>query len=362
MDLNKKDFKEKDSKVKVVAKSKSACGVEYEGTVATHGKKDAGEFTVTLPVDSKCKVKIGANKDGAGSTEAEVQASDAAKVTMKYEKTTKGSAVSGGIEFVDKQFSVETKFKLTDTENNKLATAAKTDKETAVFHKATGTNGVSVGFAAPVPGVEGAVLGLNPSYGYLFKAPEEKGKAFEAPKSFVACPISVGYSAKDFQLAFTANPVYAPLTKDTDGFQYALGEKSSVSLAGMGAKGMFKVSDAVNVAFEADQTYFGLGKDSFAAFQYARTTKKDDNFSVMGQHSLKLGAEYKMSSSTTMKAKVTYTGPKKWGPEDTSVEAAAQTFDFSLKTALGEGKSSLAVGVQMAPNKPVATGFVYTLE
>merc|ERR1711998_818992 len=122
VDLNKKDFKDKDNEVKVVAKSTTACGVEYEGTVATTSADDktkqVGEMTVKLPVDSKCNVKLGANKDGAGSVEAEVQASDAAKVTLTYEKDG-GNSVSGGLEYLDKQFSVETKFKLMDTKNKK---------------------------------------------------------------------------------------------------------------------------------------------------------------------------------------------------------------------------------------------------
>ena len=54
-------------------------------------------------------------------------------------------------------------------------------------------------------------------------------------------------------------------------------------------------------AVEADQTNFALGKDSFAAFQYG---KKDaeDKFSIKGQTSVKLGAEYKVCAATTMKA------------------------------------------------------------
>lgn len=359
VDLNKKDFKDKDSDVKVVAKAKTACGVEYEGTVANKGtkvgKKDKGEFTVKLPVDSKANVTIGANKDGAGSAEVEVQASDAAKVTMKYEKVGTDSAVSGGFEFVDKQFSVETKFKLTDTKEAKAKTLKDpADPESVVTetYKPTGTNGVSVGFAAPIPGVDGAVLGLNPSYGYLFGAKNDKG-VYAAPQSFIACPLSVGYSTKEFQLAMSANTVYAPLTaQDPDSYQ--LGDKSQALLAGWGAKGMFKVSDAINVAFEADQTNFALGKDSFAAFQYG---KKDDEdkFSIKGQTSVKLGAEYKVCAATTMKAKVTYTGALNEDP-------ATKVFDFSLKTALGEGKSNIAVGVQMTPGKSTAAGFAYTLE
>jgi len=335
VDLNKKDFKGKEP-FSVTTKAKTGGGIEYEANANCCSKGDA---KVTLPVDDKCKLSIKTDSGGSSTVDFCMKTCDASTVKVVLANPSMDfmskSGVSAEVEYLDKAFSVEAKMKLLD------GPARKSDGTS--FHTMTGTNGLSIGFAAPVPEMDGATMGFNPSIGHLFG---EKGKdnSYDTPKHFIACPLSVGYSAKDFQLAFTANPTLAPIEPNTTTEKpgYQLVDAAGFNLAGVKVSGHFKATDDLNVAFEFDKASFDLGKDTFAAF----------NMETAAYRKLQIGAEYKVSAATTLKGKVTH---------KTCGEKTEKTFDFALKTPMGPGKSSMSAGLSLSQKGPTM-GVVYTLE
>merc|ERR1712070_858830 len=181
----------------------------------------------------------------------------------------------------------------------------------------TGTSGLSAAIAFDAPMLDGVVLGLQPSFG----ATKEGGAVFNMPVSF-------GYGGKDFGLAFTG------------GVALKTGaEKTSPVPTSAGLKGWFKVNDPLTVGFEVDNLFEKVNdKATFEALK--PLGEKDSAFTM------KLGGEYKLTSSTTGKVRLTYTDKLK--------------YDLALKMAL-EGKSSLSAGISLTNDKP-SVGLALNLE
>merc|ERR1711988_39644 len=312
VDLNKKDFYAKNN-YKVTAKGKSSTGIEFEANASDDNKAD---LTITVPVDDQFTVKLKTEASQDTEVTAELQATDAAKVSITAanpDLETAAMKVTGGIEYLDPAFSVDTSFCLYDGAG---AVQAKADKKGFYF---TGTSGLSAAIAFDAPMLDGVVLGLQPSFG-----------ATTEGKTVFNMPVSFGYAAKDFGLAFTGGVAL----KQADG-------KSSPVPTSAGLKGWFKVNDPPTLGFEVDNVFEKVNdKATFEALK--SLGEKDSPFTM------KLGGEYKLTPSTTGKLRLTYT------------EKDKLKYDAALKMAL-EGKSSLSAGISLTKDKP-SIGLALNLE
>jgi|ERR1711981_206299 len=265
VDLNKKEFfDDKQKGTKITAKGKAG-GVEYEA----NADQENGDCKVTMPVDDKCSVAVkvaGSNSE----VECKIGVADGMDLTLITKNpdlaNAAGMNLSGKFNYVTSAYAVESEFNLLGCGGS--------------------PNGCA-GITMDCPGLDGVVLGLKPG----------NSKGF-------ACPISLGYAGSGFDLAFVCNAALVA---------------NKPALNGASFRGLFKVNDSTNLAFEVDH----------------------ENEKKTG---MKLGLDYKISGSTSMKAKATF-------------KDGSCSNDFSFKTAL-DGKSNLVLASQGL----VKHSFTYTLE
>jgi len=312
-DLNKKEFKDRDHDTKATIKGKTADKVEYEANFGTGEKYDAAvTMPITADVTGTCKV------DGADLVKTvKYKASDALNVTTELtfkEGSTDKLAVKLNAEYVDPQFSVE--FQATPWDTAAATLATETTKKSAMK---TATTGMSVAIAAPVPGVEGVTMGIQPGLGFRANG-----------RMCPSMPMSLGYAGKDFQLALCSGLATLP---------DQVAEKDVYVNTGVGLKGYFKKSDTLAFAFEVDQTNVPVNAKAI----YDSSDPKKNN-GIKASTKAQFGLETKWDAAT-VKAKATLGG-------------ASPVYDFAYKTKFGSGSVSLAY--QVADKNTV--GMVYTLE
>jgi hypothetical protein len=271
VDLNKKEFfDEKQAGTKITAKGKAG-GVEYEA----NSDQAKGDCKVTMPVDDKCSVSVKVESSNNSEVEAKLAVADGMDLTLIAKNPDLSKAgdlnLSGKFNYVTSAYSVESEFNLLN----------------GGFKP-----GASAGITMDCPGLDGVVLGLKPGF-----TPGNTG---------VACPIALGYAGSGFDLAFVGGAALVD---------------NKPALTGASFRGIFKVNGSTSLAFEVDHALYKMGKAGHDDF------KKCD-----ASNSMKLGLDYKISGSTSMKAKATFGG-------------AAPAYDLSFKTAL-DGKSNLVFASQ----------------
>lgn len=217
-------------------------------------------------------------------------------------------------EYVDPQFSVEFQATPYDTAAASLGANAMT----------TATTGMSLAIAAPVPGIDGVTMGIQPGMG--FRADNRKCPSM---------PMSLGYAGKDFQLALCSGFACDPVQKD--------GKEVYIN-TGVGLKGFFKQSDTMSFAFEVDQTTIPVNAKAI----YDSSDPKKNNGKKESTKA-QFGLETKWGADT-VKAKATIGGKN-------------NVYDFAYKTKFGGGTAALAYQMGGGDNGDQNTyGVVYTLE
>jgi len=114
-----------------------------------------GKMKVSVPVDDMLKVSLTSEASGDAEVQTEIKLTPAATLTVAIKNpdisfTT--TEISGGLNYVDPMFSIESKFKAWDGPK-----VTKDDKF------GTGTLGASFGLAFPIPGV-GCFCGSHASF------------------------------------------------------------------------------------------------------------------------------------------------------------------------------------------------------
>lgn len=143
-------------------------------------------------------------------------------------------------------------------------------------------------------------------------------------------PMAIGGGNKDFQLAVTGAICSVP----EDG-------KSAMKVADTALKAYFKVNPGWDVGVEFAHLSYKL--DSKAYYSEKGTAKLDKNHGL----SVKIGSSYKISDTTSAKAKVTFADKGK--PQlDLALTNKFGSSAFNLATKIqGEGAPEVAFGYKL---------------
>lgn len=287
VDLNKKDFYDgKTGGQKFTAKGKTSTGVEWEAN--THqGEKETKTVKVTIPVDSKCKLACEIKDKAATELTASIDLGSGMDLELKVPNpdltALAGTDMNATFNYKTADFSVESAFKVYN----------------GGFDLVKGGFGGCAAVAFDCPGLDGFKLALKPSI------------TLGETKTIVG-DVMFGYDAKDYSFAVV-------------GAHASFNGKAANNYS---LRGFFKATSSTNVAFEVDNVGFKAAKAGYGAVQ------EDPK----GGFAMKIGADYKINSSTT--AKVKFSG---------------STPEFAVKCALDNGNVVFA-------NSGANFGMVYTLE
>jgi hypothetical protein len=288
VDLNKKDFYDASASTKYTAKGKTSTGVEWEanqssGVDKKGADKNSQTMKVTIPVDGK--IKVACELDGV------------AKSTLTV-NVDLGSGLDWEGAFSNPDIN-DLKGALGGLENKLNYKTADFSVEGAFKVDPAGGMGAAAAIAMDMPGLDGFKVALKPAM----------TTGADASKTV---DVMLGYDAKDFSIAALGG--YA-----------SAGEKAAKNVS---LRAFFKASGDLNLAAEYDSTGFKGGKPGYGKVEFKDST------------AFKIGAEYKINSSTTAKYKF---------------DAGNKTGQYCIKCALDSGNVILS-------NSGSDWGMVYTLE
>merc|ERR1711959_570417 len=276
-DLNKKEFYDAKTKLKLITKATTADKTTFEGNVAQEGSNDV-KFTVPVDANLKIGVKAVDNHDVEIDGEFKFDDNLTLRSTVKnLDPTFKDESmrITLGSDYVTESFSVETAACVYDTQGGKANATAlgllKCGNE--------GKTGGSVAVAGACPGLDFLRVGFQGGLNFA----DKNGSAEPNINANFAC----GHSAADYDLVATM------------GFGNLM-SSDEPQFAGGSLRGWFRASSSLQFGFEVDHVAKCImQKDMYVK---PKTGKGTDSTKFQ------LGTQYAINGSTTAKAKVSSEG------------------------------------------------------